>query len=315
MAVRKLGRKRFLRLAAVTASISAGLLIAYACHPNFLRSMAQASSQAQSFEWLGLPERVLKSGWGLFAFVGEPIRGPLRDPLTLVVAVTTAVIIGVLYFAGPLQSKRSIAEFVKASDWRGAFDTFFLLSWMIACVVGTYVAFLSLVHAMGDPRYLSVVWPYAAFLPVFLFRAMPGRKGWATLVLVPALLASNLAMAGKSTAPPKTASDIAAISQAERIVIGAYRRGLLPPLLVHIPDTTLLYVGYQSQLLDSSANWLEAFTPADLLVTHISHGNTREDLDSIASLVEQKLGIEVDEDTVGSKLQYIALSAHPPEPT
>jgi phosphoribosyl 1,2-cyclic phosphodiesterase len=68
-------------------------------------------------------------------------------------------------------------------------------------------------------------------------------------------------------------------------------------------------------LLDSSANWLEAFTPADLLVTHISHGNTREDLDSIASLVEQKLGIEVDEDTVGSKLQYIALSAHPPEPT
>ncbi len=161
---------------------------------------------------------------------------------------------------------------------------------------------------MGDPRYLSVLWPYVAFLPVFFFRLMPGRKGWAALVIAPALLASNLATLGGSGILSETDSDLAAIPQAKRIVVGNPTRGILIPLLVHIPDTTPLYVASQSELLESTTNWLGALGPADLLVTHISYGNTQKDFERIGSLLAQETGNTVEGGTVGSKSRYIVLS-------
>ena len=61
LAICRLARKRFFRLAAVTVSTSLGLLIAYACHPNFRNSIALQSSKVEPFAWTGVPERMITS--------------------------------------------------------------------------------------------------------------------------------------------------------------------------------------------------------------------------------------------------------------
>jgi hypothetical protein len=161
---------------------------------------------------------------------------------------------------------------------------FFFGFWLSVIIVGLYLAFISPQHAMR-PKYLSMVWPFLAFLPVFMIRSWPRFKIHLMMFffVCPALL-TTAAFIDLGRERPRSLS----LDRADRVLIDNLARGILPRIIIHIPDDTPIFVAPQSTLVDRPQDWLGNLTGQSVYVSHLAYGNSIENTKTALQYIEEK---------------------------
>ena len=167
---------------------------------------------------------------------------------------------------------------------------FFFLIWFGGIIIGMYLTFLTPVHTIGSSKYLSIVWPFLAFLPVFILRFAHYRQTVLLyLVIIPMLWVFIFPVQMFLVRLPSPAAQLA---EAELLLVDNPARGVLFPLLWHVPDQTLLITAYQEQLLAQSSNWLPYLEGNTIYINLNEAPNTLEQGESLLTLLAAQ-GYEV----------------------
>jgi len=283
-AAARLGRRReWPRLGRLALSAVAGLVVFVAAEPWFLTSTArQHSEQAGGLSWAGFVHRqwvareslshffAFSTSWGqtfkgdVYRLADQVNRGHLGPRPTLVLVAVAAVFVAVAIPG----SRTALARYARTIDTHGLPVLWFLV-WIGGGTVALYLAFQSPPYAMMD-RYLAAVWPFLAFVPVFLGRLLkrPGMLVVALYALLILLPASHDVALGYHVG---RVGPTAALAAANRVVIDTTDRGDLPRAFVDLPADARVFVEPVQSLTAGSPRWITPLRPGDLI---ISRGET-----------------------------------------
>jgi len=149
--------------------------------------------------------------------------------------------------------------------------------WLLAAHMVLYVSFLAPRHAMSF-KYLSVIWPFAAFVPVLALSVLPrlARRVVTPLLGVALIVCGSIAALGLFPNPrPQRA-----IEHAPHLVVDNVARRVLPRIVWRVPDRTLVFAADQSYLLAHQQDWLARLGPGAVIssypriVSYPPSGNT-----------------------------------------
>jgi hypothetical protein len=249
------------RLATVAGSLALGAALTWAAHPDFWLSIARQRSAALAFAAAEIPGRLAQVAYtfGGFAAHGAAARAIVACAALAVIGATAAVVFGARRTRLSLRERTVLA----------------LLAWLATVIVALYLAQVSPWHAMG-PRYLSVVWPLLAFVPVWLFRALPPRAAGgvlAALCLVAAAGTGALvwrAHAARAAAPPQHAL----LAGADRVLVDSIARGVLPRVIPDLADASQVYAAPQAHMLAAPDEWAGAADVTSIYVSSGDYGNS-----------------------------------------
>jgi uncharacterized membrane protein len=234
-----------LLVAAAAAGITFLLL-----HPGFLGSFALRQEQAAPFAWTDIPYRVSRIIAALFEQVA-PLRlarvigGAAARYWGLLVLIALAVGLGI----GLVVRRRASGGRMDRTD-----SQVFLIGFTLAtCAViaALYLFQLSPRHAMGA-QYLMVVSPLLFMAGAVLFDRLTRGRRW-RLVLILLLIVYQAAYGGWTTFAQAPTSDAppAVLASGSPILLDSAARGVLPPVLWHVPAATPVYAAMQDDLLGS----------------------------------------------------------------
>ncbi|MCB8965963.1 MAG: glycosyltransferase family 39 protein [Ardenticatenaceae bacterium] len=175
---------------------------------------------------------------------------------------------------------RSYLHSLNFQGWR----ILFFMVWFGGIIVGMYLTFRTPIHTMGSSKYLSMVWPFLAFLPVFLLRLTQYRRSVLLyLVIIPLVWLIIFPAQMFLTRLPSPTPQLA---NAKLILMDSPARGVFFPLLWHVPDETLVIAAYQEQLLAKTADWLDDLPDDTAFINLNDPPNTQEQGESLLKLLE-----------------------------
>jgi hypothetical protein len=263
------------RLATIAGSLVLGAALAWAVHPDFWLSLARQRSAALAFVAAEIPGRLAQAAYALGGFQAHGAPGRAAAVLVaLAVLVATAV---VMFTA--VRARRSFRE-------RGVLA---LLAWLVTVIVALYLAQVSPWHAMGA-RYMSVVWPLLAFVPVWLVRALPPRAAGgalATLCLAAGLVTTALvwrAHAARAGVP----SQHELLAGADRVLVDSIARGVLPRVIPDLPGAARVYAAPQSLMLAAPDDWAPAAGATTVYVSSGAYGNSGAGREAVTSRLGER---------------------------
>lgn len=186
----------------------------------------------------------------------------------------------VFYFTWRHQNK--LLDYLRSTNFQG-WPVFFFLAWFGGTIVGMYLLFLTPVHTIGSSKYLSMVWPFLAFLPVFALRLVHYRRTVLLyLVIIPLLWVLIFPAQMFLTRLPDPNPQLA---EADLILMDNPARGVFFPLLWHVPDQTLVITAFQEELLADPTIWLPYLEDKTLYVNMNDIPNTVEQSESFLALL------------------------------
>jgi len=241
------------------SAIGAGVLPALIAHPFFYRSFLTQQRQAggSPYGTFGFrAERVL-TGFLNF-FVGN------RYLQLGVLATLLALLAWNLFLSG----KKEKLQFPLTSS----LPIFFLL-WTSGTIVIPYLAGLNPLQQMGR-RYLSLVYPFLAFVPVLIFRRRNKLRPAVICLFYLGLSLAATVRVVRFRQEETRSPDLAAISGSGRsILVDNLFRIFLPQVLYQLPDEMEVFAADQDFLLGAPERWLDNLeTPA----IYISRGYGKE---------------------------------------
>ena len=307
----RLWRKDRRRLFTMTGAAVAGVAVAIAVNPWFTTAyQRQSEGQTQAFTMGALRERFSEIGPRLAVFFGwaandapgwfKPLVGPFRRATKGVLPASTAalgllaaVVLLVLVAAAVLlivrRTRAPIVGYVRAIDWKG-FSVLFFLVWIAGFTIALFLAMKSPPWGLGA-RYLSAVWPFMAFVPVFLARLLKRWRYLAVVVLLVVFVVPQSIdhMLGSERI---AASDTAALEKAQRVLIDTVTRGVTTRIVWFVPDGTPVYVGRMNELTAQPDAWLAQLAPGDVWVSWGSDPASVRMRKQIEALLEQRFTLE-----------------------
>jgi dolichyl-phosphate-mannose-protein mannosyltransferase len=232
---------------------------------------------------------------------GDPfVPGELKTRLNAVVATLTGfAVYGTLFKAIALVVIAGGLLWLFVTVWRRRADfrharidpailpvCFFLL-WTIGVIAGLYLAFRSPSHAMG-PKYLSPAWPFMAFIPVLL-----ARLWGSTSLRFPAAVALVVAGFGGAAVVDSmrmeraTPDPLPILGTYPRLLINNVQAAVLPRVIWHVPDDTLVFAATAEQLLRDPAAWLDELGDGALYVSIPDYESTVAQRQEVQRLLEE----------------------------
>jgi len=284
-------------VAAISVVIVAYILSLF-LHPAFLTSIkALAGRQVEEATFFLTPLDVMRR---IFAaadtFTGFWVYGwPLQVAL-FILFVSGIAFLGLAF----VRNRQRITTTLKQVDWTG-YEALLLCLWLGGLSILMYLTFLSPIHAMTS-RHMSAVWPFYAFLPVFLFRVLKAKwrrpqnivAGLAITMIVFGILSTW--QANNQMQSQVTGLDI--LEAAPAILVDTVHRGVLPQLLIHVPPDTRIYAAWQHSLLEQPEDWLSQLPDGALYLSEGAYGNTAENQEQILSLLAQDFTLQPIESSI-----------------
>jgi hypothetical protein len=162
----------------------------------------------------------------------------------------------------------------------------FLLLVTAGAVSTMYLSTLSPAHAMGPPKYLSMVWPLISVVPVYLLRLVRYRASVALyLVLVPLLIGLVFPLQMRMYTLPDPAP---ALSEHSLVVVDNPARGVFLQLAWNLPEEMPVIVAWQDTLLSQQSVWLEDLQPGTLYISGLSFQNSAVKQQELLDLFEMR---------------------------
>jgi dolichyl-phosphate-mannose-protein mannosyltransferase len=254
-------RRLELGLAAIGGGC-AGFLLA---HPRFLWSFRRYGSG----DPFVLGELKTRLNAVVATLTGFAVYGTLLKAVALVVVAAGMILMIATWRRRPRDSRSSEIDPAMA-------PVGFFLLWTGVVIIGLYVAFTSPSHAMG-PKYLSPVWPFMAFVPVLVARQLRAAS-----LRVPAAVALVIAGFGvaavvHSIAVERAMTNPSPVLEAHsRLVINNVQAAVLPRVLWHVPDDTLVFAAETKELLRNPAAWLDHLGSGALYISIPDYESTEE---------------------------------------
>jgi len=144
----------------------------------------------------------------------------------------------------------------------------FFAAWLGGAIVAQNLAFMSQPHFMSG-RYLSMAWPFCAFLPLLAFRVLVRR--WAGLLTLAfcALLLLPMAVLAPIRYDSRRPTPFPALSSADRVVVNTTGPGQLINALWSVRGTALVFADKPEGLLAGSQAWITPLARGDCLAYFI----------------------------------------------
>ena len=260
-------------LAWALVSIAAGYAVFSLLHPEFLLSLRRARGQASEAAAALLPGRAEVTASTLAEFLVPPLlaRGWVAYAACALLAAMTLVGVRAAW-----RAHRRGAAAGQADEDHGARLSPAAMALVFVGLAAAHAAlFLSFVSpggAMGF-KHLSVVWPFAAFVPVLAIGTLPRR----TRVYVAAIggvllvVAGTVAALGRFPAPAVQP----ALERADAVLLDNVARGVLPRVVWRLPDDTRVFAADQRHLLANPRSWLGELERGDVLVSRLPASDPR----------------------------------------
>ena len=267
------------RCARALLSIAVGLVIVWLVEPGvFAQFHRQSTKPLPAFSLLLLRAKINAAAGTVFGFFGldkSRLSAALSRPLGLWGLVPSryelsgltllalwlclaALLVGALPWSRHWLARR---------DWSGSLSLLFLV-WIAGTIIAQNLAFLSQPTTLSA-RYLAVAWPFLAFVPVLVARAVLPRSPYliATVfclgIMLPFSLAPVNAVAQSGPLPT--------LSAAHRVVIDCPIPGALPLIVWYLPNNALVYAQNSLGLRAEPAAWLDRLQSGDFFV-HRANG-------------------------------------------
>ena len=144
-----------------------------------------------------------------------------------------------------------------------------IVVWLIAAHIALFVSFLAPWHAMSF-KYQSVIWPFAAFVPVLAVLALPRspRRVVAPLLGVALIVSGSVAAVGLFPGPPPHP----ALERAPQLMVDTVSRRVLPRIVWRVPDRTPVFAADQRYLLEHEQEWISRLGPRAVVVSYPRSG-------------------------------------------
>ena len=261
-------------LAWALASIAAGYAVFSLLHPEFLLSLRRARGQASEAAAALLAGRVEVTASTLAEFLVPPLlaRGWVAYAACALLAATTVFAV----WAGWRAHRREKARDAPADEGGGTrlspAAMVLVFAGLAAAHATLFLAFVSPGGAMGF-KHLSVVWPFAAFVPVLALGALPRHARAPVAAIGGALLvaAGTVAALGRFPAPGPPP----ALERADAVLLDNVARGVLPRVVWRLPDDTRVFAADQRHLLADPSDWLPELERDDVLVSRLPASDPR----------------------------------------
>lgn len=262
------------------ASIAVGVALVVVVEPGIVGQFRLESQKAgEHFSFGALINKtngVVDTTFGFFGLdkdrLKQAIAGPVRlggllpqhrlSPLVFLLGW------GVLALVVALAVPRSRAWLARRE--RGGLIALLYLAWIGGTIVAQNLLFRSQ-PAVLSARYLAAAWPFVAFIPVLLGRALLPKARYVVpavfclAYLVPASIAPVNSVATMGPMP--------ALQSARRAVIETTMPSTVPIALWYVPDQTPVYVDGGSALASSLPQWYPPLATGDFFVRRLSGDN------------------------------------------
>lgn len=273
--VRLANRDRY-RLIKVILSIGAGHLIFFLFHPKFYLTFiaSQQSGMLKSYDLYSFDNKIL-------LLKLEQILSNLLSFFVLRErSLKFIFLIGLLFFALWIivmysRKRSSVLKRIKEVNLTGLYILFFFL-WLSSGLIAIFLLGASPLHTMGNPRYLGIVWPFYAFIPVFILRLFNKHQTSLIIVLcVSVILSSSMSVFDMDivlsnrifgTVDTRSPDPSSLLQDSDMIVVDTMERGTFTRIFWHVPDDKLIYVGPHEFLLANPGLWLNRLTNNSIVV-------------------------------------------------
>jgi len=279
-AMLRMGRSARANLIRVYGAMAAGYVFFGCLHPHFLHALSLGHEQAQPFSVSILPQRVYGAA---SAFSGYLVPIQLGPAGVAVGALAILAAVGYLFARrGDIASRRDDLGVV-----------LYFVVWFSASIVVLYVAAVSPVHAMG-PKYLSPVWPFLSFVPVFVARSLSSRNSRRLIVV---LCVYQIAYAGAVAGYDRLvsrrhASQSEILAGANALLLDNVARGVLPRVLFALPASVPVYAAMQDYMLEHPEDWLDRLYEGTMFVSKDVYGNSVEGREQLVKAIEERHALE-----------------------
>jgi hypothetical protein len=280
-AVRAQDQRAWRRPASALAAMAAGLGLTMLILPGMLNSFraARGIQYRRSVPFfLGKVDSVVDTVASMFgtgttwldrslASVLPPHQMPWLRPSVILVAVVVA---GAVAIVAVPRVRRTVYERLGPPGANGLPAVFFAV-WLGGAIVAQNLAFMSQPLFMSG-RYLSMAWPFCAFLPLLVFRVLGGRRAalltlaYCVLLLLPTAVLLPIRYDSRRTTP------FPALSSADRVVVNTNGPGALINALWSVRGTALVFAEKPEGLLADSPAWITPLARGDSFVYFIIPG-------------------------------------------
>jgi hypothetical protein len=155
------------------------------------------------------------------------------------------------------------------------------------------------------------VWPFFAFVPIFLLRFLNGHRELAASALCVLIFLFGTASVLHTTGLDRQNLDtVALITDATKVLVDNVHRGVLPRLLLHMRDGQTVLAADQPYLLAHSDKWLDRIGSESIYVTS-SYGNADDRQEEIRRRLELKYKVITDNSCFGKIHSLRAEQADP----
>ena len=193
-----------------------------------------------------------------------PHQMPWLRPSVLLVAAAVA---GAVVIVAVPRLRRTVHRRLGPPGANGLPAVFFA-AWLGGAIVAQNLAFLSQPLYMSG-RYLSMAWPFCAFLPLLAFRVIGGRRAalltfaYCVLLLLPTAVLLPIRYDSRRTTP------FPALSSAGRVVVNTNGPGQLINALWSVRGTAPVFAEKPDGLLADSPAWIAPLARGDCFVYFI----------------------------------------------
>ena len=267
-------------------AVAVGMLLVPLVQPGVLTQLRRqsASPSPVPFSTAVLRSKINRTTQTLYSFIDADAhrfdslpRGPLRlwgllpgQHLTnlSLLSFWACVALGVA-----LALPRS-RRWIMRRDWHGGM-ALVLLIWVGGTIIAQNLAFLSEPELLSA-RYLAVVWPLLAFLPVLLSRALLPR--WPYLLVAILCLGFTVPFSRAPQNYAASSGPVASLRGAQRVVMDCPNQGSVGLASLWLPKGAQIYAGGPQTLESGSSAWLDHLHSGDLFVhgSDASPGALRE---------------------------------------
>jgi len=268
LVIAKLASKDNKRLLRVIGAMIAGYIIFFLLHPYFYRSFTNESLMRGSFSHENLMTRV--------GNIIESFRFFLVNPLAFKpfgYILFAAFVVWIVYAF----HKQGLNFFhdLRVRDFSGCQILFFFF-WIIGIQIVLYLTYVSPAHAM-NPKYLSMAWPFFAFLPIFSLRLFKSNLVPCVIFLCCGIALSSFhGLRGFNDFENKKSDPGAALAAARAIVVDNISMGYLPRVLWKIENEQAVFAMHPADIIKRNQAWLNRLD-STAVVIHFDDPNSRRD--------------------------------------
>ncbi len=259
----KLIRLNWRLLFTTLISICTGYLAFFLLSPDFYRSILFQREISLAFDLSDFIPRIIFVFGNLFSFFIPEFVLILLLPIILSIApfVIMVLIILILWILIKYAKKHErLISPIKKPEFTGIQVLYFLI-WISGITILLYLLQVSPRHAMSA-RHWSMVWPFYAFIPVFIIRFLKRFKTHLVVSLYILLLLGNFGVLYNQHRIYKDVDPTVLLKNSNRIIVDSLLRGYFPRIFWHVPDDKLIFAASQHDMLDNPKLWLSPIDDA-----------------------------------------------------